>query len=285
MILFSHPDCLNYRLEGHPEEPRRVEASVERLKAHGERWKWGEFETAPESVLLRAHTQAHLARLQESRPFDADTAYFEGIYELAKLATGSALAAMNSALKGEDAFSLMRPPGHHSEADRAMGFCYLNHVAIAALDALDSGVGRVAIWDFDAHHGNGTEAILRGVENALYVSVHQHPCYPGTGVASEANCVNFPVSPRTSPDEHMATLRESWEAILQFNPQLVLVSAGFDAYELDPLTEMELRIEDFETLGSWIGEAKIPAAGLLEGGYSDELPLLVESFLGGWKSR
>jgi acetoin utilization deacetylase AcuC-like enzyme len=285
MILFSHPDCLNYRLEGHPEKPQRVEATVEYLKGQGEVWKWKEFETATEKALLRAHPQAHLERLKDPRPFDADTAYFEGIYEIAKLATGATLAAMDSALKGESAFSLMRPPGHHAERSRAMGFCYLNHVAIAALEALNRGIGRVAVWDFDAHHGNGTEAILKEVENALYVSVHQHPCYPGTGAVSEANCMNFPVSPRTSPDEHMSTLRKSWEAILSFNPQLVLVSAGFDAYELDPLTEMELRVEDFETIGSWIREADMPAAGLLEGGYSNDLPLLVGAFLRGWRSR
>ncbi|MBT5167171.1 MAG: histone deacetylase [Opitutales bacterium] len=285
MILFTHPDCLNYRLEGHPEKPERVEATVEYLKTRGEGWRWNEFETAPVKALLRAHPQEHLERLQNSRPFDADTAYSDDIYELARLATGATLAAMDSTLKGESAFSLMRPPGHHAEQSRAMGFCYLNHIAIAALDALDRGIGRVAVWDFDAHHGNGTEAILKEVENALYVSVHQHPCYPGTGAVTEANCMNFPVSPGTSPNDHMATLRKSWETILSFNPQLVLVSAGFDAYELDPLTEMELRVKDFETLGNWMNGAEMPVAGILEGGYSDDLSLLVDAFLRGWESR
>lgn len=285
MILYSHRDCLNYSLEGHPERPQRVEATVERLKADGDRWTWGQVEAAPEASLLRAHPQAHLDRLQEPRHFDADTAYFEGIYELARLATGAALGAMDSALAGHPAFSLMRPPGHHAEAMRAMGFCYLNHMAIAVMEALERGVGRVAVWDFDAHHGNGTEAILKGVENARYVSVHQHPCYPGTGTVSEANCLNFPVAPRTPPDAHMAILRDSWEAILEFDPQLVLVSAGFDAYESDPLTEMMLRVEDFKKLGSWIGEAERPSAGFLEGGYSDDLPLLVDAFLRGWENR
>ena len=176
----------------------------------------------------------------------------------------------------------MRPPGHHAEQAQAMGFCYLNHIAIAALEALETGIEKVAVWDFDAHHGNGTEAILEGVEGAFYVSVHQHPCYPGTGTISRGNALNFPVSPGTPPEVHMEVLARSWKAILDFEPELVLVSAGFDAYELDPLTDMRLRSSDFEALGSWLAEAKIPVAATLEGGYSDDLPLLVEAFLKGW---
>ncbi len=282
MILFSHPECLSYRLDGHPERPQRVEATVDWLKERQPTCEWRAFEMAGEAALLRAHPQSHLDRLKEPRHFDADTAYHEGIYDIARLATGAALAATEAALSGEKAFSLMRPPGHHAEQVRAMGFCYLNHVAIAALEALARGIGRVAVWDFDAHHGNGTEAILKRVENALYISAHQHPCYPGTGTVSEANCLNFPIPPRTPPEKHMAELEASWQKLLDFDPQLVLVSAGFDAYEWDPLTEMTLRMEDFEKLGAWIAKANLPTAGLLEGGYSDDLPSLVEAFLKGW---
>lgn len=163
-----------------------------------------------------------------------------------------------------------------------MGFCYLNHVAIAALEALFAGIEKVAVWDFDAHHGNGTEAILLGVEGTRYVSVHQHPCYPGTGTVSRRNAVNFPVPPATSPEEHMKVLARSWDSVLEFKPELVLVSAGFDAYELDPLTDMRLRKSDFEILGRWLSESKLPVSATLEGGYSDDLPLLVEAFLKGW---
>lgn len=282
MMLFTNKACLGCHSQGHPERPQRVEATVAHLKALDRDWNWGSFEKAEESVLERTHPAAQLARLQEPRHFDADTAYHEGIYDIARLATGAVLAAMNAALQGEKAFSLMRPPGHHAEATTAMGFCYLNHVAIAAMEALARGIERVAVWDFDAHHGNGTEALLRGVDGTRYVSAHQHPCYPGTGVTSVDNCINFPVPPQTSAAKHMETLSDSWEAVLSFKPQLVLVSAGFDAYELDPLTDMRLRVEDFETLGTWLDQSKIPTAALLEGGYSEDLPELVEAFLRGW---
>lgn len=282
MILFSDPQCLSYRSDGHPERPQRVQQTVSWLKERRPDWRWGQFEPATEKELLRAHSAAHLARLQDPRHFDPDTSYYEGIYDLARLAAGATLAAMDAALSGQRAFSLMRPPGHHAERERAMGFCYLNHVAIAALAALDKGIDRVAIWDFDAHHGNGSEAILKNVPGIRYVSVHQHPCYPGTGVVSEANCINFPVPPRTPSELHMEILERSWRSIMDHEPKLVLVSAGFDAYKLDPLTEMTLGADDFEKLGTWVAEAGAPAAALLEGGYSDDLPLLVEAFLKGW---
>lgn len=282
MNLYSDPRCLSYHSPGHPERPSRVEASVAWLKTNRSKRTWGTFEPAPMKALLRAHPQSHLDRLQEARAFDADTAYHPDIFEIARLGTGSTLAAMNTALEGEPALSLMRPPGHHAEQTRAMGFCYLNHIAIAVMEALSNGIEKVAVWDFDAHHGNGTEAILDGVDGTRYVSVHQHPCYPGTGTVSRGNAVNFPVPPATPPEEHMTVLARSWESILEFNPELVLVSAGFDAYELDPLTDMRLRASDFEALGRWLGESDFPVAATLEGGYSDDLPLLVEAFLKGW---
>ncbi|MBN11709.1 MAG: histone deacetylase [Opitutaceae bacterium] len=282
MKIYSDPKCLTYHSPGHPERPTRVAATVAWLKERQPESTWEPFEVASELSLLRVHPRSHLDRLQEERAFDTDTAFHNDIFEIARLGTSSTLAAMESALSGEKAFSLMRPPGHHAGQTQAMGFCYLNHTAISAMEALETGIEKVAVWDFDAHHGNGTEAILEGVEGALYVSVHQHPCYPGTGTISRGNARNFPVRPGTLPEVHLEVLAKSWEAILDFEPGLVLVSAGFDAYELDPLTDMRLRSIDFETLGSWLAEAKIPVAATLEGGYSDDLPLLVEAFLKGW---
>ncbi len=239
---------------------------------------------ADDGSLLEAHAAAHLQRLEEPRDFDGDTAWVPGIATHARRAAGAAIEAGRHALDGKGpVFSLMRPPGHHATTRQAMGFCYLNAIAIAALDARrDPTVKRVAIWDFDAHHGNGTEAILRGREGFLFCSVHQYPCYPGTGTASTGNCHNWPVRPGASRPDHLQALRASWETVVAFRPDLVLVSAGFDAYARDPITEMTLEQEDFAELGAWLRQAALPAAALLEGGYSDDLPQLIEAFLAAW---
>jgi acetoin utilization deacetylase AcuC-like enzyme len=163
-----------------------------------------------------------------------------------------------------------------------MGFCYLNQIAIAALNAGGGGSVRVAVWDFDAHHGNGTEDILEGKPGVFFASVHQYPGYPGTGTRSTVNCRNFPVAPHASREQHLAELARSWEAVQGFQPDLVLVSAGFDAFAGDPITEMTLEIEDFAALGRWLRESGLPTAGVLEGGYSEELPQLLDAFLSAW---
>lgn len=282
MVILHHPDCAHYATPGHPEQPARVTASAAHLARALPNLEWRRPEPAAEEQLRLAHTPEHLARLREPRPFDADTPFHDNIDFLARLGTGAALAAVEAARAGHHAFSLMRPPGHHATADRAMGFCYTNHVAIAALRARELGVARVAVWDFDAHHGNGTEEILRGRVGVRFVSVHQYPGYPGTGVETRDNCFNFPVLPETAADQHMAVLRRSWETVLEFQPQLVLVSAGFDAYRHDPITSLCLRSEDFLTLGQWLHETNQPVAALLEGGYSKDLPKLITAFLEGW---
>jgi acetoin utilization deacetylase AcuC-like enzyme len=188
-------------------------------------------------------------------------------------------------MAGNPAFSLMRPPGHHATANQAMGFCYLNQIALAALHAQAKGAARVAIWDFDAHHGNGTEAILAEHDGLFFASVHQHPGYPGTGTQHLGPRLrNWPVAPHTPRAEHLAALRASLDAVVAFDPALVLVSAGFDAYARDPITSMTLETEDFATLGRWLRETGRPAAAVLEGGYHADLPLLVDAFLSAWNN-
>ncbi len=288
MLLLHDPRCADYGSAAHPEQPRRVVATAEHLRSAlpGAEWRTPSV-SVPDRVLLRAHTAAHLARLEEPRAFDADTAYFPGIAGHARRGVASALEASAHALAGKGpVLSLMRPPGHHACADAAMGFCYLNQVAVAALVAREAqGIERVAVWDFDAHHGNGTEAILQGREGFLVCSVHQSPCYPGTGLGDHGNSRNWPVAPGTPRALHMHALREALEAVVAFKPGLILVSAGFDAYARDPITQMTLEAEDFSTLGRWLREAALPAAAVLEGGYSPDLPVLVESFLSAWAPR
>jgi acetoin utilization deacetylase AcuC-like enzyme len=195
---------------------------------------------------------------------------------------GAALEAMRSARKGETAFSLMRPPGHHAMRNRIMGFCFLNNIAIASLEALATGVKRVAIFDFDVHHGNGTEDILQDVEGALFISIHQSPCYPGTGTRNVGtNCLNYPVAPRLPRSEYRKVFASALEELKKFKPELVGVSAGFDAYARDPLAQETLEAEDFCWLGEQIRGLKVPAFSLLEGGYSRDLPELIFSYLKG----
>ncbi|HMD61211.1 MAG TPA: histone deacetylase [Opitutaceae bacterium] len=285
MLLLHDPRCAEYGSYAHPEQSARVTRTAAYLRKHRPLWAWRTADEAvPDATILLAHTPGHLARLKEPRDFDPDTAYFPDIALHARRSAAAALAAAAQALaRHEAAFALMRPPGHHATSDRAMGFCYLNQVAIAALAARrDMGARRVAIWDFDAHHCNGTEAILYGREGFLVCSVHQSPGYPGTGLGDSVNSRNWALAPYTPRPQHLEALRASLDAVVAFRPDLVLVSAGFDAYARDPITEMALEIEDFAALGRWLMETGLAAAAILEGGYSRDLPELVEAFLASW---
>ncbi len=234
-------------------------------------------------MLRRAHTAQHIESIKTAATdFDADTPAHPHLHEHAARAAGSAVEAAMAAIGGQRAFSLMRPPGHHATRTRAMGFCYYNNIAVAALEAIATKVERVAIWDFDAHHGNGTEDIVADNPRIAFASVHQFPGYPGTGTRSFANVMNLPVAPLSARAKHVAAVEQSLQTLLQFDPDLLLISAGFDAYSGDPITEMTLEVEDFATFGRWLREVDLPAAAILEGGYSDELPELIDAFLSAW---
>src|SRR5205823_5412837 len=175
-----------------------------------------------DAILLRAHSAEHLSRLNEPFDFDADTPFFPNIAARARASVGAALQALKAARAGEVAFSLIRPPGHHATRDRSMGFCYLSTVAIAALEALATGCKRVAVYDFDVHHGNGTEDILLNRRGAAFFSIHQSPCYPGTGTRNVGdNCFNFPVPPQTPRQEYRQVLTSALEQLKAFKPDLV----------------------------------------------------------------
>lgn len=282
MILFHDPSCAEYGSPMRPEQPARITRSVSHLRTTQPDWEWRLPGALDEAILLTAHTPALLQRIAHGPDIDDDTPYFPGIEQHARRAVAAALDAAHEALAGRRAFALMRPPGHHCTRNQAMGFCYLNQIAIAALNARGGGAVRVAVWDFDAHHGNGTEDILEGKPGIFFASVHQFPGYPGTGTRSTVNCRNFPVAPHTPRELHLAELARSWESVLNFKPDVVLVSAGFDAYAGDPITEMTLERDDFAELGRWIRQSGLPAAGVLEGGYSEHLPQLLEAFLAAW---
>ena len=290
MLILHDPRCADYGSSMRPEQPSRVTKTAAHLRAAHPDWLWREpGAPAGDEILRLAHTAEHVRRLELPRDFDDDTPFFPGIAEHARRAVTAALEVAAHALETkEPAFSLMRPPGHHATATQAMGFCYLNQIALAAIHAqraFGERCRRVAIWDFDAHHGNGTEAILRGQSEIFFASVHQYPGYPGTGTQDHGPLVrNWPVLPRTPRVDHMAALRAAFDAVLSFAPDLILVSAGFDAYARDPITHLTLEREDFATLGGWLRTAGHPAAAILEGGYSEDLPLLVDAFLSAWNN-
>lgn len=283
MKIITDERCANYGKPGHPERPARILRTLEQLRAQKELpITWAQPLPADEAAILRAHSRRHVARLEGPGDFDADTAYFPGVGEHARRAVGAALAALKSARAGENVFSLMRPPGHHATREQSMGFCYLNSVAIAALEALATGAKRVAVYDFDVHHGNGTEEILLNHPGAAFFSIHQFPCYPGTGATDVGeNCFNYPVPPQTPRKQYREILSEALEKLKKFKPDVVAVSAGFDAYAQDPLAQETLESEDYYWLGQSIRQLGVPAFSLLEGGYSDDLPELILAYLKG----
>lgn len=283
MRIITDERCIGYRRLGHPERPARITATLARLREQKELpITWAAPGPVEEATLLRAHSAEHLARLRVPEDFDADTPYYPHIADFARLSVGAALEAMRCARKGETVFSLMRPPGHHATRDRAMGFCYLNSIAIAVLEARALGAGRVAVFDFDVHHGNGTEAILLNQPGTAFFSVHQYPAYPGTGTTDRGeNCFNFPVPPETPREEYRKVLERALDGVKRFEPELIGVSAGFDAYAGDPIAQETLEVEDFHWLGLQLRALGVPVFSVLEGGYSNELPELILAYLRG----
>jgi acetoin utilization deacetylase AcuC-like enzyme len=283
MKVITDEHCTGYSHPGHPERPERISGIVRKLRGQGALpIAWGKPGPLEESSILRAHGAGHLARLKEGEDFDEDTPYAPEIARHALASAGAALEALREARAGGMAFSLMRPPGHHASRHRAMGFCYLNNIAVAVLEALATGTQRVAVFDFDVHHGNGTEAILLNQPGAAFFSVHQSPWYPGTGLRNMGNnCFNYPLPPRTPRAEYRQVLKDALEQMRGFRPALIAVSAGFDAYARDPLGQMSLEAEDYYWLGQSLRRPGLPVFSLLEGGYSDDLPELVLGYLMG----
>jgi acetoin utilization deacetylase AcuC-like enzyme len=285
MKIITDERCTGYHSTGHPERPARISATLEKLRGQKELpLSWAEpVPVIDDTVILRAHTAEHLARVKAAtEDFDGDTPKHPNIIEHARRSIGGGLQALAAARKGEMAFSLLRPPGHHAVRERAMGFCYLNNIAITALEAIATGAKKVAVYDFDVHHGNGTEAILLGNPQAAFFSIHQHPCYPGTGTSHVGkNCFNYPVAPRTPRSEYRKVLQQALDDLKKARPDIVGVSAGFDAYARDPLAQETLEAEDFHWLGRSMRDLGLPVFSLIEGGYSKDLPELIFAYLQG----
>jgi len=285
MRFYTHAACSAHDTgPGHAERPDRLAAVTQALRDAFPAVEWHEAPGATREQLLRAHAPALLRSVLETRPtqrimLDPDTVLSPASAEAGLRAAGAAIAAVDAVLGGEDtrAFCAVRPPGHHATRDTAMGFCLFNNVALAALHALEAhGLERVAIADFDVHHGNGTQAIFESDPRVLFVSSHQAPLYPGSGFAHETgagNILNAPLAPGSGG----ADFRASWHDLLlpaldRFRPELLLVSAGFDAHVRDPLAQLELDASDYawvtrELVATADRHARGRVVSLLEGGY------------------
>ena len=290
-VFYSHTDCRLHDMgPGHPECPQRLDAINDHLLAVGLDIAL-QFKDAPMATLdqlERAHSAGYvlqtkdllegIANSGESRHLDPDTLACPGTWNAALRAAGAAVAATDDVIIGraKNAFCAVRPPGHHATRDETMGFCFFNNVAVAARHALDvHGLQRVAIIDFDVHHGNGTEDIIAGDERVLMCSFFQHPLYPYSGaVPKGTNMVNVPIAPYTRGMELRETIDMMWMPRLdEFRPQVVFISAGFDAHREDDLGQLGLVEADYE----WITRRLVEVAdrhaqgrivSCLEGGYS-----------------
>jgi len=283
MKIFYSPECLGYSHPGHPESPVRARYTYEYLEKNG--FEFIDPKPCSDEDILLVHTAKLLESVKNESFIDFDTPAFTGVFNIAKLSAGSAInAAMHCLDKKEKTFSLMRPPGHHATKSNLGGFCYFNNIAIACLKAQkdNDNVKKVAIVDFDCHHGNGTEDIMLGKKDFLYLSLHQSPLYPGTGLTSRDNCINYPLQANTSPEQYLSALEKGLQQIEKFNPDLLAVSAGFDSYKLDPITNLSLEQMTFYETGKMLAGLKKPSFAVLEGGYSKDLPDCVYEFLKGF---
>jgi acetoin utilization deacetylase AcuC-like enzyme len=296
LAYISHPDCLRHEMgEHHPECPARLRAIEDRLSAAGI-MDWLKHIEAPEvdlAALRHAHDSLYLAELDAAQPgsgythVDPDT--FMNAYTLraARRAAGALVRGVDGVMSGEfkRAFCAVRPPGHHATRNEAMGFCFYNNAAVGVLHALEHhGLARVALVDFDVHHGNGSEHILAGDERVLMVSTFQHPLYPASGTEPLGfNMVNVPLSPYSDGTALRGAVSREWlPALERFQPQLIVISAGFDAHRDDEMSQLRWLDSDY----AWVTQRVVDVAerhahgrvvSTLEGGY--DLQSLARSVL------
>ncbi|MFQ3565594.1 MAG: histone deacetylase [Aggregatilineales bacterium] len=291
IVYVTHPRFVEHDLAGHPEHAGRIRAVWQRLEEGGltARMQKIELPLATSEQMRAVHHESYLAVLERTAGFDrtvrldADTYVCPTSYEVARLAAGGGAAAAQAVALGHAraGLAVLRPPGHHAEPERGMGFCLLNNIAIAARAAQAAGAARVFIVDIDVHHGNGTEAAFYEDDTVLFLSLHQYPLYPGTGHVDEIGrsagtgyTINIPIPPGEGDPAYAALFEQIvWPAAVRFRPDLLLVSAGFDAHWADPLAGMRLSLSGYGHLcAELIKMANDLCAGrivfFMEGGYN-----------------
>ena len=280
--------------EGHPEKIDRVTAVIENFKKlDNKNLVWKKPSNFEQSILIKTHTKDYIKQVNLSFPqsglkfLDGDTVVSPGSKDATKDAVGSIISAIDGVEKKEfkNAFCCVRPPGHHAEKEKAMGFCIFNNVAVGANYLIEKyKYKKIAIIDFDVHHGNGTQNIFYNDKNVLYISTHQYPYYPGSGSEKENgkynNVLNIPLEAGTTGNEYLNAYEKVLDKIKEFKPEFLLFSAGFDAHIDDPLAQLRLSSEDFYKITKRTLEVSKPfcngnIVSILEGGY--DLRALQES--------
>ena len=280
--------------EGHPEKIDRVTAVIENFKKlDNKNLVWKKPSNFEQSILIKTHTKDYIKQVNLSFPqsglkfLDGDTVVSPGSKDATKDAVGSIISAIDGVEKKEfkNAFCCVRPPGHHAEKDKAMGFCIFNNVAVGANYLIEKyKYKKIAIIDFDVHHGNGTQDIFYNDKNVLYISTHQYPYYPGSGSEKENgkynNVLNIPLEAGTTGNEYLNAYEKVLDKLKEFKPEFLLFSAGFDAHIDDPLAQLRLSSEDFYKITKRTLEVSKPfcngnIVSILEGGY--DLRALQES--------
>jgi len=303
--VFTDPACLEHCTPpGYPEKPERLASVLAHLRERG--WPVAEESVAPETArgaVTALHEESYVSRFEravargDSLLDSADNPLSAGTWRAAWAAVSATLAAADWVAGGNDraALAAVRPPGHHAERSLAMGFCFFNNVAVAAEHLRRHGLSRVAIFDFDVHHGNGTQHLFEARADVFYASTHQYPFYPGTGAADETGVgegegatLNIPLPAGTGDAVYAEAIQGTiLPALRRFAPEALLLSAGFDAWCNDPLGGMRVTEEGFRNWGDWLRELAAEVCGgrvlaVLEGGYDlRNLPLLVEAHLKG----